>query len=178
MPDSKRRHYLESLLKTHLHAAEKQLAANPQMKEMLGKVRQLYLSDKTNFLQAVSPPANPPQAKNALPLSRIPELILVLDQLGKKSANRFPAGPLFRSSVPSQPSAQIARLETEIEKAETLWAMVKREEPAIRARSGRYATVATRLQFERLLRELPGRIASLRKAKEKLLEEQAQGGLR
>ena len=195
MPNSGRRKQLETDLDSWLRKAETDAYADPQIKAMIQQIRQLYLVNKDDFmfmLGMAAPPA--PKQPRRLPESKIPQLLSVLDQLGKlqpfprpplrnvplRASRERPSNSLPQGGVSSSPDTaitpvatipatrnvqdrekQLAAIDAEILAAKVLFEKVKQEEDLIRSRKGKYGIAVERLKAERLLRELPQKIAEL-----------------
>jgi hypothetical protein len=191
MPDNKRRDHLEQLLKAQLQKAEENVSNDPEMKNMVTKLREIYLHDKSDFLSALSPAPSPKTNKKPfqLPFSKIPQLLMMIDQIGKKSPHLIPIAPppglknpsAKKTASPSpldtpkmtslQIMRQIEKITVEINKANEVYAALKQEEPSIKARQGKYSIPHERLKGERLLRELPTRIHYLSNLRSELNRE-------
>lgn len=201
------RKILEEKLVSAIKRGERLAFEDPEVKKKIEGFRQMYEEDDGTMLKALGMPAPSPQsspepAATQLPQSKIPELIYILDQIGKtkpqpkkSSKPPLPKKPgidpaQLKSSVqgtrrpflpkadeddlPNQSLSQSARrsiihdIETEIEQTRSILTRVKQDESAIRNHDGVYAATSTRLKAERLLRELPSKIAYLNAKKQEL----------
>ncbi|MBI1387703.1 MAG: hypothetical protein GC154_04580 [bacterium] len=197
-----RRKILEEKLLSAIKRGENQAFKDPEVKKMIQQFRMMYQEDDGGMLSALGMPVDGPPPPNAsndgspqeipnLPESKIPQLIFLLDQIGKSQSSsntkpkvkdllKKPPAPLSPSSVqgsrkPFLPKADedlpdlaneatlagLKAVEEEIEQTRMILARVREDEDAIHERQGTYAVTSTRLKAERLLRELPGKIAYL-----------------
>lgn len=195
MKQSKRRNFLEVTLQQAIRQAESKAFKDPQVKTMMMKLRKLYQEDSGDFMVALGLSGPPPTQKNhsALPQSRIPHLIFLLDSLAKRSIPLPPrkqdgilpppisenfAVPFSPIKNPNNPGNDevalrerrtiIRRIELEMVSLESTYKDIKADEPMILQRRGKYSVPAERLKAERLLRELPGKIKFLAQKKSEL----------
>lgn len=204
MPDLKRRQYLEATLNKAISIAEKQAFKDPKTKKLIQDLRTMYMEGSEEFMFALGLGSAPPsKPRPALPESRIPHLLMVLDALAQGhglslptrrsrsnldpqpivSTLALPKAPMIPKKVlkPQLPPMQsnerkeinlkeIMRLEAEIQLLTQQYRILKQEEEAIRLRRGKYGIPIERIKAERLLRELPEKIAEIAH-KKKLVEE-------
>ena len=89
MADSKRRKDLEAELDSTIRKVENSSVIDPKKKELIQKIRNLYHDGKEDFMtvMGVSQPSPETNKKN-VPPSKIPQLLLLLDELS--SSNPIP----------------------------------------------------------------------------------------
>lgn len=185
--DTQRRRLSEAVLNSHLRKAEEETLRDPEVRQMVERLRKMYLEDQEGIFTAfavttqeggpVQPSRVPP------PSSKIPDLLLMLSELAERAPARNvpippkPPKPLLRrepelpeTTSPKTRAAPVSRapeddrqreLIREIEEAKKTLALIKKEERLIRARRGKYGIPGERLKAERLLRELPGQIVHM-----------------
>lgn len=230
MEESKERKRLELDLQQAIKQGEEIAFQDPEVKEMVSSLRNMFENDEAGMLSALGFGSPPPQSKYKrieLPPSKIPQLILMLNEISKKKASINRPGAqiknlLQKSREPQRPSRQpsssssnsgfhsrarnrdrdmidqldleskkdeyyattpdsptpepasapnqlsIRQIEREIHQAQEMLDVISRDREAIRQRQGTYAIPGNRLKAERLLRELPGRIAYLQQKKQEI----------
>ncbi|RJP26380.1 MAG: hypothetical protein C4527_15525 [Candidatus Omnitrophota bacterium] len=113
MIDSNRRKNLEADLEKAIRLAEKETFTNPQLQAMVRRLRDLYLTDKDEFLfmmQASPPPQVHAQKRRQpkLPPSKIPQLLAMLDALVTNKP--LPVLPSIKNLGEGMPSPLILSL--------------------------------------------------------------------
>jgi len=185
--DPKSRRMAEALLNLHLKNAEKETLRNPEVREMVMRLRRMYEEDKegifTAFAVTARDTAGPPARGSAPPPSKIPNLILLLSELaelaeqGPAQSRPHPLDPTIvrpvKPPLPYEPSESAPAKEPvpeddrqrelirEIEQARQVLRDLRKEEPQIKGRRGKYGLPGERLKAERMLRELPGEILQM-----------------
>ena len=188
MPIPDKRSQLENRLRLLIRKAEEQLLSDPDTQKMMTRLRNYYLQDKEGFLDCFSqaPPATKIK-RIELPSSNIPQLLYFLDKLKKAPSKELPDSKISKdlpcpnttksifhfedSQRQVQHKNQIDQITAEINKLKELYKELKKVEPAIHQGKGTFVNPTERLKYQRLLREIPGKIFSLNTILNQLEEE-------
>ncbi len=132
----------------------------------------LFLLNAVTSGESVSLPPSFKNQPGGMPSPLVNSTLQIEKLPGGNTANRRnrPVSPARRQSRMKE-LEEIETIDAAIQEAEDILIMIKKDEEAIKQKTGKYAIAVERLKAERILREIPGSIERLIYQK-RLLEEQ------